>query len=142
MTSGTTGQREWDELAQQLLTLPGSGPAGILGDFFATTARPEEPHFSEQERWAIAEGGALSLETNGTLMHYDTALTATRLAHRAGLTSPPGVSPLALMLTAMAGGLLDGHPHPAPFKILKTLSPKLARAAQELLLVASCRLCG
>lgn len=140
MTS--TWHREWDELAQQLLTLPGSGPSGILNDFFASTARPAERHFSEQERWELDESGALSLETNGALMHYDTIHTATRLAYHAKLTIPPGVPPLALMLAALAGGLLDGHPNPAPFKTLKTLSPRLARSAQELLLVASCRLCG
>ncbi len=137
-----TAQREWDELAQQLLTLPGSGAAGILNDFFTSTARSVERHFSEQERWALDEGGTLSLEKGGSLMHYDATHTATLLARREGLTTPPGVSPLALMLAAMAGGLLDGHPHPTPFKTLKTLNPKLARSAQELLLVASCRLCG
>ena len=65
----TAWQREWDELAQQLLTLPGTGAAGILNDFFATTARPVERHFSEQERWSLDEGGSLSLETSGNLMH-------------------------------------------------------------------------
>lgn len=137
-----TAQREWDELTQQLLTLPGSGPTGILSDFFTSTARSVERHFSEQERWELHEGGTLSLEKGGSLMHYDATHTATLLARREGLTTPPGVSPLALMLAAMAGGLLDGHPHPTPFKTLKTLNPKLARSAQELLLVASCRLCG
>ena len=138
----TAWQREWDELAQQLLTLPGTGTAGILNDFFATTVRPVERHFSEQERWSLDEGGSLSLETSGSLMHYDTTHATTLLARGEGLTTPPSVSPLALMLAALAGGLLDGHPHPAPFKTLKALSPRLARAAQELLLVASCRLCG
>jgi len=137
-----TTNREWDELAQQLLTLPGSGPTGILSDFFASTAQPAEQHFSEHERWELNEGGALSLETRGRLMHYDATQTATLLASREDMPIPPGISPLALMLAALAGGLLDGHPHPAPFKVLKALSPKLARAAQELLLVASCRLCG
>lgn len=138
----TITHREWDELAQQLLTLPGSGPAGILHDFFANTARPGEKHFSELERWELDEGGVLSLEVDGALIHYDADHTLTRLARLEDMTFPPGVSPLALMLVALAGGLLDGHPLPSPFKTLKTLSPRLARAAQELLLVASCRLCG
>ncbi len=140
--SATTWHREWDELAQQLLTLPGSGPTSILKDFFATTAWPAERHISEEERWELDDGGALSLETNGDLIHYNASHTATLLAQHTELTSPPGVPPLALMLTALAGGLLDGHPRPAAFKTLKMLSPRLARAAQELLLVASCRLCG
>jgi hypothetical protein len=140
MTMAT--DRAWEELAQQLLTLPGRGPAAILGDFFARTALPAAPHWSEQERWELAEGGTLNLEIGGRLMHYDAASNATLIAQRDTLKAPLGLSPLALMLTALAGGLLDGHPHPAPFKTLKALSPKLARAAQELLLVASCRLCG
>ncbi len=138
----TPSQREWDELAQQLLTLPGGGPAGILNDFFAATARPVERHYSEREHWELSEGGRLKLETGGALMHYDATHTATLIARHEDLKIPPGAPPLALMLAALAGGLLDGHPHPTPFKTLKTLSPKLARAAQELLLVASCRLCG
>ncbi|TSA20939.1 MAG: hypothetical protein D4R70_04535 [Betaproteobacteria bacterium] len=128
--------REWDELAQQLLTLPGGGPAAILSDYFGATARPIEPHFSELERWALSEGGSLSLEVSGALVFIDATGPSLVITRHAPFTRVTGLSPMALMLTALVGGTVEGD------AALKQHAPKTRRAAKELLLVASCRLCG
>jgi hypothetical protein len=131
--------REWDELAQQLLTLPGGGPAAIMRDYFAATARPLEPHFSELERWSLiegeSEGGHLSLEVSGALVFYP-ATGASQVIARHVMPRIPGLSPLALMLTAIVGATIEGD------AALKQVAPKARLAAKELMLVASCRLCG
>lgn len=124
-----------DELSQQLLTLPGGGPAAILRDYFSATAHPMEHHFSELERWSLIEGGHLSLEVSGTLVFYP-ATGASQIIASHALARSLGLSPLALMLTAIVGGTIDGD------AVLKQTAPKVRLAAKELLLVASCRLCG
>lgn len=128
----------WDELVGQLQTLPGSGPAGIFADFFSACAAPLPVHPAELERWGLAEGGEIILEAaaDGATLVFVDAAGALVLARIAALPRPPGISPLALVLAAQAGGEIEGD------RELKRLAPKLARHAKELLLVASCRLCG
>jgi hypothetical protein len=129
---------DWDELVGQLQTLPGSGPTGIFQDFFSACATPLETHAAELERWGLAEGGELCLESAGvgaTLVFND-ASGSRVLARIDTLPRPAGLSPLALVLAAQAGGQIEGD------RELKQHSPKLARNAKELLLIASCRLCG
>jgi hypothetical protein len=130
----------WRELTQHLITLPGGGPVKIISDYFAASAHPAERHLGELERWKLTEGGSLSLNANGALVHTDTNGQHRNIVHT-NRVFPDGISPMAFTLTAIAGGLFD-NAHDAPLKVLKTHAPKLARAAQELMLVASCRLCG
>lgn len=126
--------KDWRELAQQLLTLPGSGPAGILADYFGASAQLCTARPGELERWRLVEGGELGLERDGTLVHD--AGSGRVIARIEGFVAVAGLSPLALVLAGLAGGLVAGD------KTLKACAPRLMGQARELLLVASCRLCG
>lgn len=135
--------RDWEALIQQLQTLPGSGPAGIQADFFGHCATPSQAHVAERERWQIHAGGEISLEGGTvdapiTLVWYAAEGPNQVLCKLEQLPTPAGLSPLATLLAGITGGLLGN----ATDAQLKTLAPKLRLAAKELLLVASCRLCG
>mgnify|MGYP001193091195 CR=1 FL=1 len=137
---------DWARLIEQLGNIPG-GAAKAEPDFFGHLLRDElAPTTSEWdfEGWFLKDGRVLSLRLHDSMAglrlfvvdpeqeHYitqtDDALLSTA---RAG-----GISPLLLMLLAIATGQVDDN------KRLKLHADKVDAAAKDLMLMSVCRLCG
>ncbi|MGA7180651.1 MAG: hypothetical protein WBX11_13840 [Thiobacillaceae bacterium] len=141
-------------LAGQLLSVPGA-PDSLLPDYFSKSvlnALPRQLDEHAVEVWRLADASVLSLfnRPDGlalelskvgvpldplTLPLPQDVLTASSQSgdHDQG---PYQVSPIMLALTGMAAGFIEGD------KPLKKAVPGLVKSAQELLLIAACRLCG
>lgn len=141
-------------LAGQLLAVPGA-PDKLLADYFSKVvinrlADDRTEHATET--WQLADGSMLFLieRPENVILEYcrpGTSADAVALPlpaellqaasqsgdHKAG---PYCVSPLLLALVAVAAGYVDGD------RALRKSAPDLLRCAQELLLIAACRLCG
>jgi len=139
-------REDWDKLVSQLGTLSG-GAEAAMADFFGALVDPGlAPVTSEwdYEGWLLKDGSVLSLRFNEAvdgmqLVHVNEddevriARTGKELldAARAG-----HVSPLVLMLLAIASGQVDDG------KRLKGAAPRIDGAAKDLMLMTVCRLCG
>lgn len=139
-------REDWDKLAEQLGHLPG-GAAAAISDFFGSLVGDDlAPITSEWdfEGWQLKDGGVLSLRLHDAadgmrLFHVreENEMEIARVgsdllpAARAGQ-----VSPLLLILLAIATGQVDDH------RRLKIESPKIDGAAKDLMLMTVCRLCG
>jgi hypothetical protein len=141
-------------LAGQLLAVPGA-PDKLLSEYFSKAVRNPLPGSIKEnavEVWRLADASVLSLlnRPEGLALElYRVAGPADALilplpvevlsaASRSG-DQPAGpyfVSPILLALTAVAAGYVDGDRH------LRSTVPELLKGAQELLLIAACRLCG
>lgn len=141
-------------LAGQLLAVPGA-PDSLLPDFFSRVVLNTLPSRIEEhavEVWRLADASVLSLldRPDGLVLELSRVgvpidaltlplprevLTAASRSgdHEAG---PYQVSPILLALTAMAAGFVEGD------RPLKAAVPALLKGAQEVLLIAACRLCG
>lgn len=139
-------REDWDKLIEQLGSLPGGADAA-LPDFFATSVDEGlAPVTSEwdYESWLLRDGNILSLRFNDTvdgmqLVHVGRE-DELRIA-RAGkalleAARTAGVSPLLLLLLAIAAGQVDDG------KRLKVAAPRIDGAAKDLMLMTVCRLCG
>jgi hypothetical protein len=128
-----------DALVVQLLAVPGA-PERLIPDYFRE-ARVDAPGGNEVEAWRLADGSRLALATAPARLHLDDRLALplpegiARAASRHADTLG-AVSPLALALCALAMGLIDGD------REFKRAAPGLYKGAQELFLIAACRLCG
>lgn len=140
-------------LAAQIRRLPG-GAGSVYRDYFAGVLVPTGPCPGEGpllESWPLATGGWLRLERQAddrvTLCHVEAGGEPAVLlalpedfgralaAVNAGAAAD-AVPPVALALLALGNGLVDDH------RTLARRLPAVDRAAREMLLVASCRLCG
>jgi hypothetical protein len=141
-------------LAGQLLAVPGA-PESLLPDYFSRTVLNTLPSCIEEhavEVWRLADASVLSLlnRPDGLALELSRVgmlVDALTLPLPAGLltaasqsgdhaTGPYSVSPIMLALTAMAAGFIPGD------KPLKQAAASLLKSAQEVLLIAACRLCG
>lgn len=133
------GNDALDALVVQLLAVPGA-PGSLIADYFRD-ARADAPGDGETEAWRLTDGSRLVLATYPARLCLDDRLTlalpealvpaASRHADTLG-----EVSPLALALSALAMGLIEGD------REFKRAAPGLYKGAQELFLIAACRLCG
>lgn len=141
-------------LAGQLLSVPGA-PGSLLPDYFASSVLNTLPSCIEEnaiEAWRLTDASVLSLldrpeglalELSRVGMPVDAitlplpreVLTASSQSGDQEL-GPYQVSPIMLALTGMAAGFVAGD------RPLKNAVPNLLKGAQEVLLVAACRLCG
>lgn len=137
---------DWAKLVEQLGYIPG-GAAKAEPDFFGHLVLDElAPITSEWdfETWPLKDGGLLSLRLHegveGLRLYYIGHDDEIAIAHagnelmtaaRAG-----GVSPLLLLLLAIATGQVDDR------RRLKQYAPKIDGAAKDLMLMSVCRLCG
>jgi hypothetical protein len=128
-----------DALTVQLLAVPGA-PDSLIPDYFRE-ARVDAPGGHEVEAWRLADGGRIALETDPAVLRLDGRLALAvpdeiALAARLHAASLGAISPIALALCALAMGLIDGD------REVKRALPALYKGAQELFLIAACRLCG
>lgn len=137
---------DWARLIEQLGNIPG-GAVKAEPDFFGHLLLDElAPTTSEWdfESWFLKDGRVLSLRLHDAMAgmrlfvvdpegdHYITQTDDALLsAARAG-----GISPLLLMLLAIATGQVDDN------KRLKLHADKIDAAAKDLMLMSVCRLCG
>jgi hypothetical protein len=137
---------DWAKLIEQLSALPG-GAAAAEPDFFGSLIQNElAPTTSEWdfESWLLKDGRVLSLQLDDSQEGMRLFVVDPEEAHyiiRTGGTLLPaartgGVSPLILMLLAIATGQIDDN------KRLKLHAPKIDLAAKDLMLMTVCRLCG
>jgi hypothetical protein len=141
-------------LAGQLLAVPGA-PDKLLPEYFSKAVRNTLPSRIEEdavEVWRLADASVLSLLNRPAglaleLCQVGVPAAALILPLPAEVLSaasqsgdqPAGpflVSPILLALTALAAGYINGD------QALRSTVPELLKSAQELLLVAACRLCG
>jgi hypothetical protein len=141
-------------LAGQLLSVPGA-PESLLTNYFSNAVLNALPSPIEKhavEVWRLADASVLSLlncadgvvlELSPGGMSRDALTlplpieTLTAASQRGDQQMGPYlVSPLVLALTAMAAGYIEGD------KPLRKAAPSLLKGAQEVLLIAACRLCG
>ena len=139
-------------LAGQLLAVPGA-PDKLLAEYFSNAVPGNLPGCTEEyavEVWQLSDALVLSLlkRPQGLVLKLSRAgLPMDTLAlpmEVLSAASPNGdqfdgpyrVSPLLLALTAIAAGYLDGD------RVLRRFAPRLLKGAQEVLLIAACRLCG
>ncbi len=141
-------------LAGQLLAVPGA-PDKLVSEYFSKSAPTILPTSIKEhmvEAWRLSDASVLSLLNRSQglaleLLRVGTPLDTLTLplppevlsaASQSGdhPTGPYRVSPLILALTALAAGYIEGD------RPLRKAAPELLKGAQELLLVAACRLCG
>lgn len=137
---------DWEQLADQLATLPG-GAAAALPDFFGTLVSDELAPITsdwDYDGWVLKAGGILSLRINdavdGMRLFYVTpddelgiARAGSELLHVAREKQVPAI---VLMLLAIATGQVDDG------RRLKVELPRIDAAAKDLMLMTVCRLCG
>ena len=139
-------REDWDKLIEQLGTLPG-GAAAAMPDFFGNLVDDGLAPITsgwDYEGWLLKDGNVLSLRINDTvdgmqLVHVspDNELPIVRTANELlDAARSGGVSPLLLLLLAIATGQVDDN------KRLKIMAPKIDGAAKDLMLMTVCRLCG
>lgn len=123
------GLDSYQELVWHLHRLPG-GAAAAVPDFFGGLLAAAEP-----DCWTLVSGGRLAMTAEGGLRHDGAEIThaPAALLHAA---AEGGVSPLVLTLLALALGYLEGE------RQLKSAAPQVRKAAQDLMLMTVCRLCG
>jgi hypothetical protein len=141
-------------LAGQLLAVPGA-PGKLLSEYFSKSVLTILPSSSRDdlvEAWELVDASVLSLlnHPQGVVLELSSTeqprislalplppevLTAASQSgdHPAG---PFCISPLLLALTALAAGYIEGD------RSLRKAARELLKGAQELLLIAACRLCG
>lgn len=137
---------DWFKLIEQLGSIPG-GAAKAEPDFFGHLITGElAPVTSEWdfEGWPLQDGRVLMLRLDdaqeGMRLHvvdpqedHFIARTGNELLSCA---REGGVSPLILMLLAIATGQVDDN------RRLKLHAPRIDGAAKDLMLISVCRLCG
>ncbi|NTV96589.1 MAG: hypothetical protein HGA75_14455 [Thiobacillus sp.] len=137
---------DWFKLIEQLGLIPG-GAAKAEPDFFGHLITDDlAPTTSEWdfESWLLKDGRVLSLrldEAHEGMRLFVVDPDEDHFITRTGgelLTSARegGVSPLILMLLAIATGQVDDN------KRLKLHAPGIDGAAKDLMLMSVCRLCG
>jgi hypothetical protein len=141
-------------LAGQLLSVPGA-PESLLTNYFPNAVLNALPSHIEEdavEVWGLADASVLALlnRPDGVVLELSRAgipidaltlplpiETLTAASQRGDQQMGPYlVSPLVLALTAIAAGYIEGD------KPLRKAAPSLLKGAQEVLLIAACRLCG
>jgi hypothetical protein len=139
-------REDWDKLVEQLRSLPGGAEAAMPDFFGAFLDDGLAPITSEWdfEGWLLKDGNVLSLRFNDAVDGMQLVHVApddeVRIA-RAGrelldAARQGGVSPLLLMLLAIAAGQVEDG------KRLKGAAAKIDGAAKDLMLMTVCRLCG
>lgn len=137
---------DWFKLIEQLRLIPG-GAEKAEPDFFGHLITGDlAPVTSEWdfEGWLLKDGRVLSLrldEAQEGMRLYVVDPDEDHFIARAGnelldSAREAGVSPLILMLLALATGQIDDN------KRLKIHAPKIDGAAKDLMLMSVCRLCG
>ncbi len=141
-------------LAGQLLAVPGA-PDKLLSEYFSKSVLTILPSGIKEhvvEAWELVDISVLSLLNRPQGLALELSAAGASLESLA-LALPPDVltaasqsgdhpegpycvSPLLLVLTALAAGYIEGD------RLLRKAAPQLLKGAQELLLIAACRLCG
>ena len=141
-------EADWRRLIEQLGYLPG-GAARARPEYFGGLLAEEAGEADDAvddheciERWPLRVGGALCLRANGGALTLtltggntpvDIADAGPTLLATAGAA---GVSPLLLLLLAIATGQIDDG------RRLKRAARGIDGAARDLMLMSVCRLCG
>lgn len=125
------------ELVWQLGRLPG-GMAAALPDFFGSLLSKPPEITPLGERWTLTDGACLELSERQLRAHQgDTPQDIATLPQALlDAATQAGVSPLLLVLLALASGDVEGD------RLLKRHLPRVDAAAKDLMLMTLCRLCG
>ncbi|MGO9443225.1 MAG: hypothetical protein ACLPXB_00455 [Thiobacillaceae bacterium] len=141
-------------LAGQLLAVPGA-PDTLLRDYFSGVVSDSQIDAGDDhavERWRLVDASMLALfdrphglelelsrvdlRTAALIVPLPACVLTASSQNGDHPTGPFHVSPLLLALIALAAGYLDGD------RPLRRHAPQLFKRAQQLLLSATCRLCG